>query len=349
MSNEEGEKEGALCPSGTAGAQPGHQGLRPLRLSRFLTPRPSAAATRGGDPHAPTPPLPEGGTPLGSLSNNVLRTVPTCFLKALVHRSPQSLASVYLLVPLKKLGVQEKDLETGDRGRAHLPPPPFLQARQRGGGAEKGQHGDGSLMGRVPSLYIPGGPLGKVATLGSRASSRSVAPSMLDRCPGSVPQECSCPPDSTQARQVGRQPCPWLSSHPRRRGRWTEGCASEPAPKVCQGLRAPLWPTCGWWGGGEGGPAHWSLDMWQLTTNTTLPGPAGLQSPAPVQRPHPLEWHSSPAPSPPTPPKFRPHSPFPPLAAPACQAQDTPQTQWKKREGFYSQASKDLQTGAFRF
>lgn len=55
------------------------------------------------------------------------------------------------------------------------------------------------MMGRVPRLYIPGGPLGKEATPGSRASSRSVAASMLDR-------------------QVGRWPRPRLCSHPRKQG-----------------------------------------------------------------------------------------------------------------------------------
>lgn len=83
-----------------------------------------------------------------------------------------------------------------------LRPPPthqFPQAALMSRPAEKQQHGDGGMMGRVPSLYVPGSPLGKEATPGSRASSRSVAASMLDQ-------------------QVSRWPRPRLCSHPRRQG-----------------------------------------------------------------------------------------------------------------------------------
>lgn len=89
-------------------------------------------------------------------------------------------------------------------------------------GTEKGQHGGGSVTGRVPSLYVPSGPLGEVATPGSRASSRSVAPGMLDRRWCALPPRRQ-PPSSTEAPQVGRQPWPWLSGHPGRQGAGAAG------------------------------------------------------------------------------------------------------------------------------
>lgn len=48
-------------------------------------------------------------------------------------------------------------------------------------------------------------------------------------------------------------------------------------------------------------------------------------------------------------PKVRACRPFPHLTPHPTKAQVTPQTQRKKREGFYSQASKDLQTRVFHF
>lgn len=51
---------------------------------------------------------------------------------------------------------------------------------------------------------------------------------------------------------------------------------------------------------------------------------------------------------PPT-PKFRACRPFSSLLPHPAKAQVTPQTQWKKRKGFYSQASKVLQTRVFHF
>lgn len=46
---------------------------------------------------------------------------------------------------------------------------------------QKGWHRNGSTKAYIfPNLYIPGGLLGKVEILGSRASSRTMVPSMLD-------------------------------------------------------------------------------------------------------------------------------------------------------------------------
>lgn len=65
-----------------------------------------------------------------------------------------------------------------------------------------------------PNPYIPGGPLGKVEIPGSRASSRTMVPSMLDWlrqvCGGQRQRHQS---RQHQAQQVSRCPCPWLGSH----------------------------------------------------------------------------------------------------------------------------------------
>lgn len=126
----------------------------------------------------------------------------------------------------------------------------------------------------------------------------------------------------------------------RERGWQTDRLTSEPLPKACQGLRAPLPLDLCLLGGGSILP-----DIGQVTTNTTPPDPIlpqfllnaefSFSGMALLHQPPTLKFRSS--------RPFSSHMPCP------AKAQVTPQTQWKKKKGFYSQASKDLQTRVFHF
>lgn len=196
-----------LCPSGTVAAQPATGVL----VSPFVQ-APHSQTEGRTRTHTHT------HTQLGSLSNTVLKHVGWS-----PHTFPKSIRTLLSHVPghrvtagdSQEVGVPPRSWKRAG-GRAHLPP-----TRPRGQGRRavepRRPTRASRVMGRVPGPYVPGDPLGTEAILGSRASSRSVAPSMLD-WQWSAPRQQRRQPGSTQAWQVGRRPCPWLSGHPRRQG-----------------------------------------------------------------------------------------------------------------------------------
>lgn len=192
-----------LCPSGTVATQPATGVL----VSPFVQ-----------APHSQT----EGRTRTHTHSAGILVSV----LKHVgwsPHTFPRSIRTLLSHVPgLRVTAGDSQEVRVPPRswkrvgGRAHLPP---TRPRRQGRQAVQSRRPTraGGVMRRVPGPYVPGGPLGMEAILGSRASSRSVAPSMLD-WQWSAPRQQRRQPGSTQAWQVGRRPCPWLSGHPRRQG-----------------------------------------------------------------------------------------------------------------------------------
>lgn len=151
-------------------------------MSRFLTPMLRAAAAKGGGNRGVCERPPTGHTTIQTAAFRRHSAGPGPWAHMGCSNVCTDCAHPTALGLTAAAGEAGDPREPGKWGMEQTPPPTHLlpQAGWTRGCTRKGHAGMGLCWATSPLLYVPGGWLDGVASPKSRASSRSLAPSMLD-------------------------------------------------------------------------------------------------------------------------------------------------------------------------